>query len=219
MFKSKYILSACAALALAMGLSSCDSEKDLIIYDEDLPIVSETLYMVGNAAPCGWTLSSPTPFTQSDDDPLVFVYEGSLGIGEIKLCLNPSEDWNIPFIRPLEAGQAIGKDNYTDEPFTMGLDPDDKWNVTEPGEYRLTFNLRNWTFSTEYLKGPERPAVVPIEADAVYVIGWSTAAGWNIDEAIETKRRVSISSRLKAIWARVSSEPAPNAHGARTSVR
>lgn len=188
MAKFKHILSSCAALALTAMFSACDSEKDLIIYDGDLPIMSETLYMVGSAAPCGWTLSNPTPFTPSDEDPLVFTYEGSLGIGEIKLCLNPSEDWNIPFIRPVEAGQNIGKENYTDEPFTMAIDPDDKWNVVEPGEYRLTFNLRNWTFSTEFLNGPKRPDVVPIEADAVYVIGWSTAAGWNIDEAIETKK-------------------------------
>ena len=189
MFKFKYMLSSCAALALAAGFSACDSEKELVIYDQDLPIMSETLYMVGNAAPCGWTLSNPTPFTPSEGDPLIFIYEGSLGIGEIKLCLNPSEDWNIPFIRPLEAGQTIGKENYTDEPFTMAIDPDDKWNVIEPGEYRLTFNLRSWTFSTEYLKGPERPAVVPIHADAVYVIGSATAASWNIDEAIETTKQ------------------------------
>ncbi len=189
MFKFKYILSSCAALALTAVFSACDREKDLIIYDQDLPIVTETLYMVGNAAPCGWTLSNPTPFTPSEEDPLIFIYEGSLGIGEIKLCLNPSQDWNIPFIRPLEAGQTIGKENYTDEPFTMALDPDDKWNVIEPGEYKLTFDLRNWTFSTEYLKGPERPAVVPIHADAVYVIGAATAASWNIDEAIETTKQ------------------------------
>lgn len=189
MNKFKHILSTCAALILAAGFSACDSEKDLVIYDQDLPIMSETLYMVGNAAPCGWTLSNPTPFVPSEEDPLVFIYEGSLGMGEIKLCLNPSEDWNIPFIRPLTAGQTIGKSNYTDEPFTMALDPDDKWNVIEPGEYKLTFNLRNWTFSTEYLKGPERPAVVPVHADAVYVIGSATASQWNIGEAIEAVKQ------------------------------
>lgn len=189
MIKFKYMLSFCAALVLAAGLSACDSEKELVIYDQDLPIMSETLYMVGNAAPCGWTLTKPTPFTPTEEDPLVFIYEGTLGIGELKLCLNPSEDWNIPFIRPLEAGQNIGKDNYTDEPFTMAIDPDDKWNVIEPGEYKLTFDLRNWTFSTEYLKGPERPDVVPLHAEAVYVIGAATPVLWNIDEAIETVKQ------------------------------
>ena len=47
-------LSISAALVLTLGLSSCESEKDLVIYDEDLPLISETLYMLGNAAPCGW---------------------------------------------------------------------------------------------------------------------------------------------------------------------
>ena len=68
----------------------------------------------------------------------------------------------------------------------MYITPDDKWNVTDAGEYRLTFDLRHWTFSTEYLKGPERPDVVPVHAESVYVIGDATAAQWNIDEAIET---------------------------------
>ena len=182
-------LSISAALVLTLGLSSCESEKDLVIYDEDLPLISETLYMLGNAAPCGWSITDPTPFTPTEADPLVFTWQGTLGIGELKLCLTPSQDWNIPFIRPLEAGQTIGKDNYTDEPFTMHTDPDDKWQVIEMGEYRLTFDLRHWTFSTEYLKGPERPAVEPVHADAVYVIGAATSAGWNIDEAIETTKQ------------------------------
>ncbi len=175
-------------LTLAVGLCACESEKKLIIIDEDLPLVSKTLYMVGNAAPCGWSLTDPTPFVPTEEDPLVFTWEGTLGMGELKLCLTPSDDWNIPFIRPVEPGQKIGKENYTDEPFTMYTDPDDKWNVIEMGEYRLTFDLRHWTFSTEYLKGPERPAVVPVHADAVYMIGAATPALWNIDEAIETKK-------------------------------
>ncbi|MGN1210695.1 MAG: SusF/SusE family outer membrane protein [Candidatus Cryptobacteroides sp.] len=176
-------------LMLAAGLCSCESEKKLIIIDEDLPLVSETLYMLGNAAPCGWSITDPTPFTATEEDPLVFTWSGTLGMGELKLCLTPSQDWNIPFIRPLEAGQTIGKTNYTDEPFTMHTDPDDKWNVIEAGDYRLTFDLRHWTFSTEYLKGPERPAVEPVHADAVYVIGAATPAFWNIDEAVETTRK------------------------------
>ena len=50
-------LSISAALVLTLGLSSCESEKDLVIYDEDLPLISETLYMLGNAAPCGWSIT------------------------------------------------------------------------------------------------------------------------------------------------------------------
>ncbi|MGM9762860.1 MAG: SusF/SusE family outer membrane protein [Candidatus Cryptobacteroides sp.] len=175
-------------LTLAIGLCACESEKKLIIIEDDLPLISETLYMLGNAAPCGWTITDPTPFTPTEEDPLVFTWQGTLGMGELKLLLTPSQDWNIPFIRPLEAGQTIGKTNYTDEPFTMHTDPDDKWNVIEAGEYKLTFDLRHWTFNTEYLKGPERPAVVPVKADAVYVIGMATSAMWNIGEAIETKK-------------------------------
>lgn len=189
MVKNKYILSILAVFGLAVGSTSCDSEKELVIYDEDLPIITETLYMVGNAAPCGWTLTNPTPFTPTEEDPLVFTWEGTLGTGEIKLCLAPSDTWDISFIRPTVAGQEISKNNYTDEPFTMFMLPDDKWNVIDAGEYKLTFNLRHWTFSTEYLGGPARPAVVPIQADAVYLIGAATAVQWNIDEAIQIAKK------------------------------
>ncbi len=186
MIKLRNILLLLAIIGMTAWFSSCDSEKELVIYEEDLPIMSETLYMLGSAAPCGWSITDPTPFTPTKEDPLIFTWEGTLGMGELKLLLTPSEDWNITFIRPTVAGQKISKTNLVDEPFTMYITPDDKWNVTDAGEYRLTFDLRHWTFSTEYLKGPERPDVVPVHAESVYVIGDATAAQWNIDEAIET---------------------------------
>ena len=33
--------------------------------------------------------------------------------------------------------------------FTTG--PDDKWQVTEAGQYRLTFDLKSWTLKAEKL--------------------------------------------------------------------
>ena len=70
-------------------------------------------------------------------------------------------------------------------------DPDNKWNVTEAGKYRLTFDLRNWTMSTAYLGEPDAPTIEPIEAESVYIVGDAAPTGWSIDAptAMEKKSR------------------------------
>ena len=60
-------------------------------------------------------------------------------------------------------------------------DPDNKWKVTEDGKYKLSFDMRNWTFSTQYLGEKEKPTVEPIEAETLYMVGDATPNGWNID--------------------------------------
>ena len=170
-------------MAVIAGFTSCDSEKDLIIIDGDLPIKTSTLYMVGSATPSGWDLGNPTSYSQTDIDPLVFEWTGTLNIGEIKLCLHPgSWDDNLSFIRPLQDGEEINSNNITNASFQMHAgDPDEKWHVTEAGEYQLTFDLRNWTMSTSYLKAAEAPSKEPILTDVLYIVGDATPSGWNID--------------------------------------
>ena len=75
------------AAILGCVLSSCEDEKDLIIIEGKLPIKTKTLYMVGNSTPNGWNIDYPTPLTPTEEDPLVFTWEGLLYKGEMKLCL------------------------------------------------------------------------------------------------------------------------------------
>ena len=58
--------------------------------------------------------------------------------------------------------------------FTTG--PDDKWQVTEAGQYRLTFDLEHWTIKAEPLSGKEA-----LQAENVYIVGDATPNGWSID--------------------------------------
>lgn len=82
---------------------------------------------------------------------MVFTWEGTLNAGEMKLCLTTG-NWDAGFIRPVNDQEAISKSNISGQTFAMWAgDPDNKWRVTEAGKYRLSFNLRNWTMSTEYL--------------------------------------------------------------------
>ena len=178
--KLRNILSVLAAGMLT--LTACEDEKDLIKYEGDLPIKTSTLYMVGDATPNGWSIDSPTPLTATEDDPLVFTWEGSLNAGEMKLCLTKGS-WDVAFIRPEINGTAIDKNGATDQKFAMHAgDPDDKWLIADAGVYSLTFDLRNWKYSATYVSGPEAPEIEPIEAENLYIVGDATPNGWNIDD-------------------------------------
>lgn len=119
-------MSLLSGLIVMMGLAGCEGEKDLIIIEGNLPIKTSTLYMVGDATPNGWSIDSPTPLTATEADPLVFEWEGQLNTGEMKLCLTTGS-WDSPFIRPLNAGDIIGKSGVEETQFKMHAgDPDDK---------------------------------------------------------------------------------------------
>ena len=174
-------LFALLCLLFMQMMVSCDGEKDLTIIDGNLPIKTSTLFMVGDATPNGWSIDAPTPFTASEANPMIFEWTGSLNKGEMKLCLTTGS-FDAAFIRPMTAGEEISKTNITNKTFDMHAgDPDNKWKVTEEGKYKLSFDMRNWTFSTEYLGEKEKPAVEPIEAEALYMVGDATPNGWNID--------------------------------------
>lgn len=139
--------------------TGCDGEKDLKIIDGNLPIKTSTLFMVGDATPNGWSIDDPTPFTQKADDPMLFTWEGTFNAGEMKLCL-VAGSYDNPFIRPVNDQEIISKSNVSGQTFAMWAgDPDNKWRVTDAGKYRLTFDMRNWTMSTEYLGEKEKPVM------------------------------------------------------------
>lgn len=187
--KLNSIYSLLSCLLILLGLSSCEGEKDLIIIDGNLPIKTSTLYMVGDATPNGWSIDAPTPLDATEEDPLVFTWQGTLNPGEMKLCL-VTGSWDAPFIRPSVAGQAIGKAGLEETAFKMHAgDPDDKWKVTDAGVYSLRFDLRNWTMSASFVGEPDAPVIEPIVADALYIVGDATPDGWNIDAPTQLEKK------------------------------
>lgn len=183
----KNIISILSGLLMLVGLTGCDGEKELIIIDGNLPIKTSTLYMVGDATPNGWSLDAATPLAATDEDPLVFSWEGPLNVGEMKLCLATSS-WDIPFIRPKNAGEEINKDGLKDVTFKMNAgDPDDKWNVSKAGIYNLRFDLRNWTMSATFIREQDAPVIVPIVTDVLYIVG--DFNDWNIDTPTQLEKK------------------------------
>lgn len=185
--KTKKIISALSGLLMFVGLTGCEDEKKLIIIDGDLPIKTSSLYMVGDATPNGWNIDSPTPLTATDEDPLVFTWEGPLNVGEMKLCL-ATGSWDNPFIRPMTAGEEINKSGLTDVAFKMHAgDPDDKWKVSEAGIYNLRFDLRNRKMSAVYVREQDAPVIEPIKAEAVYLVG--NFNDWNIESPTQLEKK------------------------------
>lgn len=150
--KTKVNILYVVALLMLLFISSCEGEKELIVIDENIPIKTSTLFMVGDATPAGWDIGNPTPFVQSEENKLVYTYEGNLNIGEFKCC-TVTGNWNAPFIRPMTEGREVGTTAILAEEFQMYQgDPDLKWRVTTAGRYRIVFDLRNWTMSSTYLQ-------------------------------------------------------------------
>ena len=112
--------------------------KNMTCTWELLEPVYENLWMVGDAVPCGWNIDDPTPMSKSEDTPWVFVYTGYLGQGEIKMPLAVGAGWGCDYLMPLiHYSDQDGDDNVK---FVQGGNPDDKWNITREGNYRVEVN-------------------------------------------------------------------------------
>lgn len=186
--RTNYILSAIAGLAMTAGFSACDEERDFIIIEDNLPIKTSALYMVGDATPVGWNIDAPEPMTVDPNDGCIFTWEGVLNTGEMKLPL-ATGSWSVGFIRPSAGHENITSEEQVDVPFIMHSgDPDEKWQVKEAGKYFIKINLRNWTFSCRMTGEKDPVEIVPIEAEAVYIVGDATPNGWDISNAFETEK-------------------------------
>lgn len=130
------------------------------------------LWIVGSATPKGWDLDNADMMVQDPSDPFVFSYNEILVAGEFKVAT--AKSWDAPFYRPVSADQPI---TATEVQLSAG-DPDYKWNITEPGAYKITLNLRDNAINiTPFL---------PYEN--LWIVGDATPAGWNIDAPVQMTR-------------------------------
>ena len=108
------------------------------------PIETETLYLIGVV--CGWNPDNAPACTKAAEGN-VFVYEGQLPEGTFRATTTKAWGTHIrPKVNtcPLESEAYAGDFTYVDE-------PDFNWDVKEAGNYRLTFDLDNWTINTKRL--------------------------------------------------------------------
>ena len=140
-----------AIMLMGLFMASCDEEKDIIVIDGNIPIKTSTLYIVGDATPALWDVNNMYPLEMSEEDHLVFIYDGILSQGELKAYLTQGSWDQAPCIRPMTAGSPISKADNTEQFQIYTGGEDLKWSVKDSGHYRLVFDFRNWTLSTTFL--------------------------------------------------------------------
>ncbi len=123
--------------------------------------VTSTLYIIGSAAPNGWSADNASEMTRTDNG--LFTWEGTLAAGELK------------FITTL--GQFLPSYNRGDngEPVLRTSDdqPDNKWNIDETHDYKVTVDLLGGTVAFEKTDG-----VKPL-FDQLFFVG--NATGWGFE--------------------------------------
>lgn len=107
------------------------------------PLLYENVWMVGNATPAGWDINNPTPMVWSYKNPGIFTYEGEINAGEMKMPLWKG-DWGADFLMPV-----VNNPEPTDNRVQLvpGGSPDNKWVISEAGNYLITLNVNDMTIT------------------------------------------------------------------------
>ncbi|MFH0758426.1 MAG: SusF/SusE family outer membrane protein [Bacteroidota bacterium] len=107
----------------------------------------EELFVVGDATPAGWTITSPFPMVRDETNPFVFTWEGFLTPGELKFSTFTGDWCDGEWINASQPDQSISATDYI---ITNGCDgPDYKWRIGsgEVGKYIISIDLKNKSIS------------------------------------------------------------------------
>lgn len=128
--------------------------------------VSETLYLLGNSSPNGWNPDNAIALNATAIDPTIFVYQGTLGIGDLKF---------ITTLGNLLPSYQKGADDSHMVYRTLDSQPDNKFAITETAVYKVTVSLLDLTIS---IKKMDLPAY-----NTIFMVGSAAPNGWDISNA------------------------------------
>lgn len=100
------------------------------------------IYMIGDAAPGGWSWDNLTQMQHPESD--LFIYEGMLNAGEIKFPVEIKSDFSGEMLFAPEPNCAPSLNGTFD--IHTG-DPDNKWIIPAAGKWRITINIKKTTIS------------------------------------------------------------------------
>jgi len=129
--------------------------------------VSETLYMIGDAAPNGWDAGNATELIPDNESPGMFTYSGSLSTGELKFITTKGQ-----FLPSYNKGEDENSLVYR----TEDNQPDEKFSIAQGGVYQIQADLLDLTISIEKLDQPP--------FSQLYIVGDASESGWNIDSPV-----------------------------------
>lgn len=125
--------------------------------------VYNEMYLVGSAAPCGWSNANPETMTKQEDG--ILVWTGFLKKGEFKFLLKKNT-WD-PSVNPTST-KNIGSGETCNVNITNAINGDYKFNITKDMTCSVFIDTKNWT-----VKVVENKEDIPL-----YLVGDATPNGW-----------------------------------------
>ena len=111
----------------------------LNLLNNTIKIVRTELYIVGDATPIGWNIDQAIALKEDPVDGCIFTYTGPMTAGKFKFPVNRDTDW--------------GQDMYmrvndsTMYRHVGGAPDDNKWTITQAGNYVITANIQTLKLS------------------------------------------------------------------------
>lgn len=161
-----------AKVLIALGTSPefVDSTDWQIINITSYKPVTTTLYLIGGAAPNGWSADNADPMDADPNVPGKFYWRGMLSAGELKFITTLGN-----FMPSYNKGSSDFSLVYRSE----DAQPDEKFIIEEGGLYEITIDLLNLTIS---ISKSSEPAY-----SRLYMLGDAIPTGWNIDNPAEMR--------------------------------
>lgn len=103
---------------------------------EPTAIDFNTVFLVGDATPNGWSVDNSTELVKNAANPWEFRYTGLLKVGEFKFPVNRNMNWGQDFF--LKVSDVL---------MFLGKTPDTKWNITEEANYQIIMNIKSLAIS------------------------------------------------------------------------
>lgn len=126
------------------------------------------LWIIGDAVPKGWNISTPDSLFRDPNNAFVFKYNQVLNAGEFKIPTAATGDFSVPFYMPLTNHPDLSQ---TGVQLVQSGGDDLKWNITDPGPYKITLNLLDISIH-----------IIPFQPyTKLWIVGDATPNGWNID--------------------------------------
>ncbi|HEY8661436.1 MAG TPA: SusF/SusE family outer membrane protein [Hanamia sp.] len=129
----------------------------------------QRLWMLGDAIPSGWNINSPDEMRVDSSNLFVFKYNEVLAVGEFKIP-TATGNFTTDYYMPLTNHPAL---TSTDVQLVHNGSPDLKWQITNPGPYKITLDLQNATINIK----PFTPYT------QIWMVGDATPVGWNINSS------------------------------------
>lgn len=98
------------------------------------------LWLIGGATPGNWSISDGVALTQDSNDPMKFSGTADLVAGDFKIAINNQTNYEQTFYQRdvTDAGKMV-----------LGGGDDNKWEITDPGTYRVSVDVLAMTITVE----------------------------------------------------------------------